>query len=166
MFKINDTVLYGLDGVCTITDITEKNFGNGSMKYYILKPIYSNQSTVFVPAGNEELTSKMRCVLTADEVHGLIETAAQDDCIWIDDENRRRETYKEIIGSGRRRSLMSLMKTLNLRRRELVARGKKLHLSDERFYKDAEKLICNEFAFVLKMNPEDIPEYITVRMQA
>ena len=61
---------------------------------------------------------------------------------------------------------MSLMKTLNLRRRELVARGKKLHLSDERFYKDAEKLICNEFAFVLKMNPEDIPEYITVRMQA
>lgn len=27
MFNINDVVVYGTDGICTIVDITEKKFG-------------------------------------------------------------------------------------------------------------------------------------------
>ena len=49
MYKKGDTVLYVSEGVCKITDITEKKFGDDSIEYYILTPVFNNRSTFFVP---------------------------------------------------------------------------------------------------------------------
>ncbi|MBQ5918365.1 MAG: hypothetical protein IIW92_07380 [Lachnospiraceae bacterium] len=38
MYKINDNILYGSHGICTISDITEQNFGGEKKKYYLLHP--------------------------------------------------------------------------------------------------------------------------------
>ena len=39
MFSINDTVLYGANGVCRITDICQKEFSGVIKDYYILTPV-------------------------------------------------------------------------------------------------------------------------------
>ena len=38
-YQINDTVMYGADGVCIISEITERKIGTEIHKYYILKPV-------------------------------------------------------------------------------------------------------------------------------
>ena len=68
MFQVNDMVLYGTNGVCKVVDIDERDCGGRMVEYYILKPIYAANSTIFVPVNNEKLTSKMRYVLTKEEI--------------------------------------------------------------------------------------------------
>ena len=72
MFKIGERVLYGAEGVCEIIDITEKRFNEVSALFYVLKPSFSNSSTFFVPSENEKLTSKMKPVISLEEIQKII----------------------------------------------------------------------------------------------
>ena len=48
---------------------------------------------------------------------------------------------------------------------ELLLREKRLHMSDERFFKDAEQILYNEFQYVLELNSkEDLMTYIFKRL--
>lgn len=60
MYRVNDTVVYGAQGVCRIADITKRDIGGMPMDYYVLKPVYDDNSTLFVPISNDKLTAKMR----------------------------------------------------------------------------------------------------------
>ena len=55
MYSIGEVVLYGSNGVCEITEITTKKIGKDSIEYYVLKPVCSDSSTLFVPTQNEML---------------------------------------------------------------------------------------------------------------
>ena len=46
-----------------------------------------------------------------------------------------------------------------------MARGKKLHVADERMLQEAEKMICDEFSYVLGIPKEEVPSYITNSMK-
>ena len=83
MFSVGQTVLYGANGVCRIEEITTRRVGSSEMEYYVLKPVRSDCSTVFVPTGNETLVSRMRFVKSADEVRAILDdrTFSID---WID----------------------------------------------------------------------------------
>ena len=74
-YQINDTVMYGADGVCIISDITERKIGTEIHKYYILKPVYDTKSTIMVPFANEHLVGKMKELLNGDEIRLALETA-------------------------------------------------------------------------------------------
>lgn len=65
MYSIGEIVLYGSNGVCEITEITTKKIGKDSIEYYVLKPVCSDSSTLFVPTQNEMLVSRMRVVLSS-----------------------------------------------------------------------------------------------------
>ncbi|MCI8361277.1 MAG: CarD family transcriptional regulator [Clostridiales bacterium] len=160
MFRINDTILYGLNGACKIIDITKREVGGCIAEYYVLQPIFSNASTIFVPISNENLTSRMRQVLSAEEIHELIQSMPREESVWIEDEGRRREVYKEILSNGDRRELIRLIKALHLHQQDLQRIGRRLHMSDERFLKDAERLLYDEFALVLRIKPDQVLPFI------
>lgn len=166
MFEVGSTVLYGSDGVCRIQDITHKEVGGVSGEYYVLEPVYQKKSTVFVPLDNERLIGKMRCILSVDELLDAIKTMPDESLMWIEDESERKLAYKEIISRGDCTELMRLVKTLYLHREKQLARGKKLHACDDRFLKTAEKMINDEFAMVLHINPDQVPDYISDRIEA
>ena len=133
--------------------------------YYILKPVYSEGSTVFVPVNNEELTSKMKKILSLDEVKALIQTMPEMELIWIDNDNRRKEKYKEIIKNGNRNELISLIKTLYKHRESLGENGKKFHATDEKFLQDAEKILYDEFKYVLNIKEEEVVPFIIEQIE-
>ncbi len=160
MFEIGDVVLYTASTICRISDITTKNFGKEEMEYYILSPIYDENATVYIPTNNEKLIGKMRSVISKEEVLALIHNLPQTDVIWIDDENKRKETFQHIIDSGDRAELLRMIKTLYMHQQAKLQIKRKMHVSDERFFKDAEKLIYNEFAFVLDISPSKVVEFI------
>jgi hypothetical protein len=49
LFGINDTVVYGTEGICVIVDITEKIFDSNTQQYYVLRPVYNKSSLIMVP---------------------------------------------------------------------------------------------------------------------
>ena len=60
-FEIGQNVIYGTNGLCRVEDIKEMSFIAGETKkaYYILEPLRTKASTIYVPLKNEKLVSKM-----------------------------------------------------------------------------------------------------------
>ena len=164
MFEIGSTVLYGSDGVCTVQDVIHKEVGGVSGEYYVLESVYQRNSTVFVPLANERLVSKMRLTLSGDELFAVVEGLGDRPLIWIDDEADRKVAYRSIISRGDCTELMLLVRTLLDHKQTQEAKGKKLHASDDRFLKTAERMVNDEFAVALGIDPADAPELIAQRL--
>lgn len=165
MYQKNCVVIYGLHGVCRIADVTIKDFSGQEETYYILKPIFDDRSTFFVPVKNSS-AQKLRPLLSIEEVNALIEGISCQDVIGIEDEKHRKDAYKKIIESGDRGEMMRLIKTLYMRKEEQQKAGKKQHIIDEHFMKEAESILYDEFAYVLQIEKDDIVPYIKKEMTA
>ena len=72
MFNIDDVVVYGTEGICRVTGITEMKFGGEKSEYYILAPVEKEENTVYVPKNNEKILQRMRKILSAEEANHLI----------------------------------------------------------------------------------------------
>ena len=161
MRQIGEVVLYGTDGVCRISEITEKKFGKETVRYYVLSALYRSSSVIYVPVGNEKLEAKMRDILSKEDIDALITGLPGEESIWIENEPLRKIKYKEIITGGDRRNLFRLIKTLYEHRENQESSGKKMHMTDERFMKDAEKILYDEIAHVMGIDHRDVVGYIT-----
>ena len=164
-FNVNDTVVYGTSGVCKIVNIEEKDFMGTKKNYFVLKPIKSDSSTYFVPTNNETLIAKMRKLLSEKEINELIDSMANEPANWIDNDNERREKYKNIISKGNHTELIKMIKAIFFEKKEREAIGKRLHASDERFLKDAEQILHGEFQYVLNFNEDQLLTYIFNRIE-
>ena len=165
IFSIGDTVIYGIHGICKITDIQKRDFMGEIADYFILSPIYDERSTVFVPCENENLTSKMKRIMSAEEIYEMIRSMPSEQQVWIDSEHERKKCYAEILKSGDRKLLIGLIKTLYLHKEKQQASGKKLHISDENFLRDAEKILYEEFAHVLQIKREQVLPFICSQIE-
>ena len=76
--NINDHVYYALNGVCKITNIQKLKLVNEEKKYYVLSSINS-YTTLFVPTNNLETLSKIKKILTKDEVKDYIFNFLKED---------------------------------------------------------------------------------------
>ena len=126
MFKINDTVIYGAQGVCRVVDIVDKNIGGKTAQYYALQPFFQENTTIFVPTHNPKLVLKMHSVLTKEEIDRLIDTMPESNTEWIEDEALRRKQYKEILSSGDRLKIALMIKALYLEQQRRKEKGKKI----------------------------------------
>lgn len=166
MYKLNEYIVYGATGVCQIEDIRYEKLGShDDKKYYVLKPLSSPNSTLYVPVDNEELTMKMRYVITNDEIHTMIDKMPNLQELWIEDDRFRNEKFNEIIKNGDLSELVKLIKSIYVRKNELMEGGKKLHKGDEKAMETAEALLCEEFAFVLGIEPEEVIPFIIDRAE-
>lgn len=125
-------------------------------EYYVLKPINTENSTVYVPTNNETLISRMKRLLSQDETLAMIRSIPDEETIWIEDGARRRFVYGTILEGGDRREILKLIKTLFLHEQEMRNGRKKMNAADERLLKEAEKRLYGEFAHVLKIEPGQV----------
>lgn len=165
MVSIGDTVLYGATGVCKIEALTEREIFGEKKSYFVLKPVSSVQSTVFVPADNEALLLKMHKILSREEILEIIDSVASLDDIWIEDEQKRRTRFSDIIHGGDRLQLMLLVRTLYNAQQKKREEGKRLHLMDERFMSEAERLLYDEFSAVLGISQSEVVPFIIERIE-
>ena len=156
MFQVNDTVMYGIHGVCKIENIAMKEFMGKQKEYYVLKPINDVAATIYVPIHNEKLLAKMRKVLSREEVFDLIAQMPQKEIIWFKNENERKEQYKNIIAKGNHSELIGMIKAIYLQKQKRELEGKHLYISDERFFKEAERILYDEFQYVLNIKKEEL----------
>ncbi len=160
MFKIGDVVKYGVNGICRIIDITVRDFLGTEMEYYVLKTTTGFESTFFVPVSNEALTSKMQYLLSKEEAVAVIGEINDKSIEWIDDDKERAASYGKLLASKDRRDLLRLTGLFYIKKSELQAKGKKLHISDERIMNEAERIISDELSTVLGIKKSEIPAFI------
>ncbi|MDR1979619.1 MAG: hypothetical protein LBQ42_12870 [Synergistaceae bacterium] len=165
-YKVNDVVLYVPHGVCEISEIAEMDLRGNSLECYALKPLYYEKCTIFVPVNNTILTSKMRRLLSAEEIYALVKKMPNESTIWIEDEVVRNRRYNEILDGGDRTELVRLIRTLYFHWQEQKNKNKTLNETDKRFMKDAEKMLYEEFAHVLKIKREQVLPFIIEQIEA
>ena len=165
-YQVNEVVVYGSSGVFRVEDITVKKIGGQEMEYYVLKPIYEHGgSTIYVPIHNGRLAGKLRRPLSRRELLELLDTLQEDAPAWIENQNERRDKYREILSTAAPCSMVRAVRALYRHRREQEARGKRLYIADERFLKEAERLIEDEFAVSLEIEPKEVRPFIEHRLQ-
>ena len=165
MFQVNDTVVYGSQSVCVITEISEKKIGKEKILYYALQPVFDHKSIIYVPCANRKLVEKMRRILSATEIHTLIDSLQDEILPWIVDDAERKAQYSEIIHSGDRKKLALLIRTLYLHKEHQKNTGRKFHTVDEQLLDRAQKLLHEEFAYVLNITPQDVPPFIAKHLE-
>lgn len=159
MFSVGQNVLYGSNGVCVVNDITEKKVGKVSMEYYVLKPLDTNFSTLFVPTKNETLVKKIRGVMTKDMINGVLSNLPEPG-EWNDNKQERSEQFKAVISNGDFTELIRMIRLIYKHSDELSELGRHLHMSDERLLKEAEKMVTEEIEFVLDVDKQQAIEMI------
>ena len=156
MYQIGDIVVYGTEGIAEIGGEIEREFGGQKMKYFVLHPIEKKTETVYVPIGNEKAMSKMRGILTKEEAETLISNLPQERPAWIKNDRERQKVYRDTLLFGSSQEVLTMARALHLHQIEQLARGKKLHAADERFMRDAEKMIFAELSYALGITQEEV----------
>lgn len=160
MYEVGGYVVCGNNGVCKIHDITTLNI-NGvdkKRKYYMLKPIYSETSTVYLPVDSGQVS--MRRILSKTEADNLLDSIPQTQMLVIHDEKEAEMLYRECVQSNNCAEWVKLLKTLYFRKKSRLEKGHKVTAVDSRYYKLAEEKLCGELALVLGMEREQIAECI------
>lgn len=154
MFQVGEKVLYGIHGVCMITGTEERVVDRKRIEYLVLEPTDQEGTKYLIPSGNPTAIGKLNRILNADELLKLLSSDGVRENGWISEENQRKQTYRELIGSGDIERLARMVRALYIRKNSQLAAGKKFHQCDENFLRDAEKIIISEMTLVLEQTPE------------
>jgi CarD family transcriptional regulator len=160
MYQPQDKVVYGIHGVCVIVGREVRRVDRKDLEYLVLEPIEQPGACYYVPAQNPAALAKLRPLLDRDALTEVLHYEEIRRDSWIRDENQRKLRYRELINSGDRAALLSMIGSLYRQKENLAAMGRKFHLCDENFLRDAEKLLHAEFSQVLGIEPGKIGEYI------
>lgn len=164
MFKINDYVVYGGNGVCKVTDIgvPEISRFSSEREYYTLEPVYES-GKIFAPVDNKKVV--MRNVITKEEADNLINSIPSLEVNWVDNMKDREHEFKDIIHHYDCRGFVKIIKTLIERKKKCAAKGKKLSASDTNYLKRAQEYLCGEFAIALNIPKDKVNSYIENRLK-
>jgi len=166
MFSLNDYVFYSTIGICQIADIRMVELGGlGKQECYVLKPLANPKSTIYFPASQNATLNTMRPVLTRKDIYSLIRHMPEEKSIWIDDARKRNKEYLAIIKTCDSRKLVRLIRTLQLEKNRDNKKGKGLNSTDSKIMIAAEKLLYEEFAFVLRIAINEVVPFIQKRIR-
>lgn len=160
MFRCGDQVVYGIHGVCKITDIETKRIGKQDTEYYVLVPVDQPGAKYYVPTQNKAATAKLHPLLTKEELRDLLQAPELHNDNWVKDENHRKQLYRDLITRGDRAALIKMVHGIHQHKLQQSMSGRRLHMCDENFLRDAERLLGSEFALVLNINYDDVGEYV------
>ncbi len=160
MFQLGELVVYGVHGVCRVSQIQEQVVDRVPRQYLVLEPVSKGGSQYMVPMHNAAAMNKLTQLLSPKELEELFHNDAIYESNWIQDENRRKQFYRDQSGAVDRQTLMQTVHTIYSHRDELRGQGKKLHVCDENFLHDAEKVLSGEIGAVLDLNAQEALQYL------
>lgn len=165
MFQCGDMVVYGIHGVCSIIDIEDKRLDGKAISYFVLEPAGQAGARYYIPKDNPVATSKLRKIITREDVNALLASPKVKENVWISDENQRKAKYRELAPHPDCAELLRNLRTLHFHKQECLAEGKKVHICDENFMRDAERLVRTELSFALGLPQEAVAAYLQEKLE-
>lgn len=165
MYKLNDYVVFGNHGVCVIKEIGGLDISNTLKEkvYYTLEPLFGRKSKIYTPVKNDK--SLIRKVIEKEEVLELLTEIPLLEDIWIDDDKKRDQKFREIMKTNDCRGWLRVLKTLNKRRKMRLEEGKKIAANDELYLKLAKDFLYWEFAAALEIEVDEAEQRICDRLE-
>lgn len=162
MFQVGEYIVCDHNGVCKVLGISEMPELKKDVLYYQLEPVYSKGSRIFVPVDSNKLV--MRKVSTAEEVEALLDEIPSIETMWIANEKKREEQYREVARKYDCREWVKIIKTIYLRKKSRKLEGKKITYIDEKYMKMAEDNLYGEISIPLNISPDSVEKYIKDRI--
>ena len=159
MYGKGDYISYSGHGVCRIADTRSMDFGSGKQEYLVIEPISSGSATIYLPSGNPKIQSRMRPVLTREEIDTIISSVKNDRIPWIPDRKQRMLQFQQILSRRDTRELLLLASCLHKQKTE-----KGLPTSELEMLHRVESMIEQEFSFALNISRAEIGQYIRDRL--
>jgi len=165
MYQAGDKVIYGIHGVCIVADLEKKTVDGKQVTYLVLEPPGQPGSRFLVPTHNTAAMGKVRPMLSREELEDLLSSDAVKQDAWISEEGRRKQHYRELITGSDRQLLAQMVCSLYRYRRAQTAAGKRIHMCDENFLRDAEKLLSGEIAVTLEIPSGEALKYLRNKLK-
>ena len=159
MFQLGELVVYGIHGVCRVKEVQERMVNRVSQQYLVLEPVGKQGSQYMVPMQNEAAMSRVPGLISKEAWEALLASPKVHTVSWIQDENKRKQSYRELTGSGTRETLLQTAYSIYADRSAQKAAGRRLHMCDENFLHDAEKILAGELEAVMGITG---PEALTL----
>lgn len=156
MFQISDVVVYTTYGICRVENIIDMNFNGNLTKYYVLVPLSEAKTELTIPVDNPITNARLHGLLSEDEITEIIDEIPYLEPFWIPNDNERKKAFNEIIKKGNRKDTLQMLRSVKRHQLSLKDKVRKLHACDEQVMHDAEKLIVDEFSYVLKKDKVEV----------
>ena len=120
-------------------------------------------------AATEELVNGLAAALAEDdkeEANRLIHDIPPIEKLEVPNEKQREASYKQALQGCSGRDWISILKTLNQRKEERLAAGKKITALDERYLRGTEQELYGELSVVLGIEKENMHDYIQEQIAA
>lgn len=165
MFQVGEQVLYGVHGVCTVATYESRRIDRKNVTYLVLESADQCGSKYFVPVQNPVAMGKLKPILSGEELTTLLLSDAVRTDVWIQDENVRKQAYRDLLSRGDRKSILQMVYSIYRHKDRMASMGRKSHLCDDNFLRDAEKLIISEISVTLGMNPEQARAFLREKLR-
>ena len=164
MYQVGELLVYGSHGVCRFLKEDRQVVDRKKVTYLVLEPLGQENARFMVPAHNPVAMSKLRKLPQREELEALLTSPEIQNEAWVTDENRRKQLYRELIGSGDRERLLSMMRAIVRHKEAQAAAGRKCHICDDNFLRDAEKLMIGQIAVVMEMDQEEAKTFLRKKL--
>jgi len=165
MYKSGEMVVYGSHGVCRVVGTEKQMVDRKRIEFLILEPTQLQESRFYIPTQNPAAMAKVKPVLLRHELAELLSSSVIRQNSWVQEENTRKQLYRDLISSSDRVEILKMVFSLYRFRDQQAAAGRKFHLCDENFLRDAERLLSSEIALVMGVSAEEARDYLRNKLQ-
>lgn len=165
MFQSGDLVVYGTTGVCRVEEVTKPRLSvtEKAREYYLLRPLHQD-GIIYSPVDSEKVS--MRPVMSREEAEMLIDRipTVRAEAWKAPTMQALTQRYQAAMSSHDRSELIELTMSIYAKRRQAEANNRRLGLVDERYMKQAERLLFGEISVALGIPYEEVQPYIANRL--
>ena len=162
-FSVDEYVVYGSEGVCRVEQIGHPNIAglDSTKEYYTLMPVYKS-GRIYAPIDS---LIPMRPAMDAETAKELIsEMPHMPSRLDVPPDSKEAAAfYKSLVRTYECRKLISIVKHVQRKQRELACVKKNVSAADMKFMKIARDMICGELGFSLGVSPKDVRERLESR---
>lgn len=159
LYRIGDTVMHPSEGVCSIEELRRMDMSGAPRTYYILKPATEkSSSTIYMPVARGNTV--LRRLFSKSDILELIHRSGEYAGLWIADGKQRKESFTRILSEGDYAKIIRMMVEIHEERIRRSAEGKKPCAADEAILAEAERLLHQEFSYVLHMSLEETAAFV------
>ncbi len=158
-FKVNQEVVYPLQGVGRVVNIEKKLFKDQEILYYIIY-IEVSDMTIMVPVDKAEGLG-IRAIVSSKESNKALDLVAQEYEPVTADWKMRYQMNLDLLKSGSVLDIATVVRTLYHR-----SKIKELPVLERKLFDSALKLLVDEISFSLNKTKAEVEELIFSKLES
>ena len=165
MFAIGDRIVYGSEGVFTVTEYTSSPIDKSDTRvFYVLRPVAGVHVNIVITPSEGGVTP-MRAVIGREEALALIDRMPDISLVKVENERGRRESYRTVMSKGTGESMVSIIKTVRDRRVSFASQKRRLSETDTDFESRAKHCLYSELSVALDIPYSEVDSFILERLK-